>query len=42
MAINILNNIYKYKINEEGYCHFSFQGNDKFSDMWVEALTIKD
>lgn len=26
----------------EGYCHFSFQGNDKFSDMWVEVLTIKD
>ena len=24
------------------YCHFSLQGNDKFSDMWVELLTMKE
>ena len=24
------------------YCHFSLQGNDKFSDMWVELLTTKE
>lgn len=23
------------------YCHFSLQGNDKFSDMWVELLTVR-
>ena len=23
----------------KGYCHFSFEGYDKFSDMWVESLT---
>ena len=24
----------------EDYCHFSLEGYDKFSDMWVESLTI--
>lgn len=24
------------------YCHFSLQGNDKFSDMWVELLTTNE
>ena len=25
----------------DDYCHFSLQGNDKFSDMWVELLTVR-
>ncbi|MFL2752595.1 MAG: sialate O-acetylesterase [Gammaproteobacteria bacterium] len=26
----------------EDYCHFSLEGNEKFADMWIQSLSIRD